>query len=197
MGLLETSQLSQHIICTGRRDWYWQVCKSTNAKGLTTFLLTTSRSTRAWTPFRASATLLWLSVHSTGNKKIFQYQPSVNQYSPSVKKVSFINVFSVCVGATDVWSRSSFWVTTCTFFSADVGKTTDRVLMTRPLQTVIKLGFVANVSESFRVHCFACWTSPEVILFSRCFHLFQDPWYIIWSLASHTKHSVGTGNYIF
>ena len=153
MGLLEASQLSQHIICTGRRDWYWQVCKSTNAKGLTTFLLTTSRSTRAWTPFRASATLLRQSVHGTGNKEIFQNQPSVNRYSFSVKKVSFINVFSVCVGATDVWSRSSFWVTTCTFFSADVGKTIDRVLTSHPLQTVIKLSFVANGSEIFCIHC--------------------------------------------
>ena len=83
----------------------------------------------------------------------------------------------------------------CTFFSADVGKTIDRVLMTHPLQTVIKLSFVANVSKSFRVHCFACWTSPQVILFSGSFHLLQDPWYIVWSLASHTKRSVSAGTW--
>jgi len=39
----------------------------------------------------------------------------------------FYQCFSACVGATDVWSRSSFQVTTCTFFSADVGKTVDLV----------------------------------------------------------------------
>ena len=106
-----------------------------------------------------------------------------------------------CVGATDVWSRSSFRVTTCTFFTADVEKTVDRVLTTHPLQTVIKLSFVANGSECFRVHCFACWTSPEVILFSGSFHLLQDPGNRVWSLASHTKRSVSagtcTGDYIF
>ena len=34
---------------------------------------------------RASARLLRLSVHSTGNKEIFQDQPSVNRYSLSVR----------------------------------------------------------------------------------------------------------------
>ena len=42
---------------------------------------------------RASARLLRLSVRGTGNKEIFRYQPSVNRYSLSVEKVSFINVF--------------------------------------------------------------------------------------------------------
>ena len=81
------------------------------------------------------------------------------------------------------------------FFNADVGKTIDRVPMTHPLQTVIKLSFAANGSESFRVHCFACWTSPEVILFSGSFHLLQDPGYRVWSLASHTKCSVSAGTW--
>ena len=79
--------------------------------------------------------------------------------------------------------------------SADVGKTIDRVLTTHPLQTVIKLFFVANGSESFRVHCFACRRSPEVILFSGTFHLLQDPGYRVWSLASHTKRSVSAGTW--
>ena len=103
--------------------------------------------------------------------------------------------FSACVGATDVWFRSSFRVTTCTFLSADVGKTIDRVPTTHPLQTVIKLSFVANGSESFRVHCFACRTSPEVILFSGNFHLLQDPGYRAWSLASRTKRSVSASTW--
>ena len=101
-------------------------------------------------------------------------------------------MLSSCVGATDVWSRSSFRITTCTFFSAGVGKTIDRVLTTHPLQTV---SFVANGSESFRVHCFVCWTSPEVILFSGIFHLLQDTGYRVWSLACHTKRSVSAGNW--
>ena len=42
---------------------------------------------------RASTRLMRLSVHGTGNKEIFWYQPSVNWYSLSVEKVSFINVF--------------------------------------------------------------------------------------------------------
>ena len=42
---------------------------------------------------RASARQLRLSVRGTGNKEIFRYQPSVNGYSLSVEKVSFINVF--------------------------------------------------------------------------------------------------------
>ena len=83
----------------------------------------------------------------------------------------------------------------CTFFSADVGKTIDRVLTTHPLQTVIKLSFVSNGSESFCVHSFTCWTSQEVILFSGSFHLLQDPGYRVWSLASHTKRSVSTGTW--
>ena len=33
---------------------------------------------------------------------------------------------SICVCATDVWSRSSFRVTTCTFLRADAGKPIDR-----------------------------------------------------------------------
>ena len=72
-----------------------------------------------------------------------------------LKKLVLSMFFSI-VGATDVWLRSSFRVTTCMFFNADAGKTKDRVLMTHPLQTVIKLSFVANGSESFRIHCFAC-----------------------------------------
>ena len=43
--------------------------------------------------YRASARLLRLSVCSTGNKEIFRYQPSVNWYSFSIEKVSFINIF--------------------------------------------------------------------------------------------------------
>ena len=125
---------------------------------------------------RASAWLLRLSVRGTGNKEIFRYQPSVNRYSLPVEKVSFI-VFQLCRR------------------SADVGKTIDRVLTTHPLQTVIKLSFVANGSESFRVRCFACWISPEVILFSGSFHLLQDPGYRVWSLASHTKRSVSAGTW--
>ena len=39
------------------------------------------------------------------------------------------------------------------------------------------------------VHCFACWSTPEVILFSRSFHLLLDPV----SPASHTKRSVSAG----
>ena len=42
---------------------------------------------------RASARLLRLLVRGTGNKEIFRYQRSVNLYSLSVEKVSFINVF--------------------------------------------------------------------------------------------------------
>ena len=143
------------------------------------------------TYFRASARLLRLSVCGTGDKEIFRYQLSDNRYSLSVEK--FYQCFSACVGTTDVWSRSSIWVTMCTFFCADVGKTIDHVLMTDPLQTVIKLSFVANGSESFHVHCFACWTSPEVIVFSGSFHLLQDPRYRVWSLASHTKCPVSAG----
>ena len=84
---------------------------------------------------------------------------------------------------------------TCTFFSADLGKTTDPVLTTHPLQAVIKLSFVADDSASFCVHCFACWTSPEVILFSGSFHLLQDPRYRVWSLASLTKCSVSASTW--
>ena len=36
------------------------------------------------------------------------------------------------------------------------------------------------------VHCFACWSTPEVILFSRSFHLLLDPVYRV-SPASHIK----------
>ena len=93
----------------------------------------------------------------------------------------------------DVWA--SFRVMMCTFFSADVGRTINCLLTTHPLQTVIKLSFVANGSESFCVHCFACWTSPEVILFSESFHLLQNPGYRVWSLASHTKRSVSAGTW--
>ena len=106
-----------------------------------------------------------------------------------------LSIFSVCVGATDVRSRSSFRITTCSFFSVDVGETIDRVLTTHPLQTVIKLSFVASGSKSFRVHCFGCWTSPAVILFSGSFHLLQDPGYRVWSLASHTKCSVSASTW--
>ena len=84
---------------------------------------------------------------------------------------------------------------TCMFFSADVGKTIVRGLMTHPLQTVIKLSFVANGSESFCIHCFACWTSPKMILFSGSFHLLQDPGYRVWSRASHTKCSVSASTW--
>ena len=83
----------------------------------------------------------------------------------------------------------------CTFFNADVGKTINRVLTTHPLQTVIKLSFVANGSETFHVHCFACWTSPEVILFSGSFHLLQHPGYRVCCLESHTKCSVSAGTW--
>ena len=76
-----------------------------------------------------------------------------------------------------------------------MGKTIDHLLTTHPLQTVIKLSFVANGSESFHIHCFACWTSSEVILFSGSFHLLQDPGYWVWSLASHTKCSVSAGTW--
>jgi len=38
----------------------------------------------------------------------------------------------------------SFLVTTCTFLSADTGKTLDRVVTSHLLQTVFKLTFVAN-----------------------------------------------------
>ena len=68
-------------------------------------------------------------------------------------------------------------------------------LTTHPLQTTIKLSFVANVSECFRVHCFARWTSPEVILFSGSFHLLQDPGYRVRYLASRTKCSVSAGTW--
>ena len=48
----------------------------------------------------------------------------------------------------------------CTFFSADVGKIIDLVPVDdspfTQLQTAIKLSFVANVSGSFYIHCFAC-----------------------------------------
>ena len=46
-------------------------------------------------------------------------------------------------------SRSSFRVTRCTFFSADMGKTIDQVLMTRPLQTVIKLVLLPKAVNIF------------------------------------------------
>ena len=51
--------------------------------------------------------------------------------------------------------------------------------------------------ESFCVHCFACWTSPEMILFSGSFqfHLLQDPGYRVWSLASRTKCSVSANTW--
>ena len=42
---------------------------------------------------RASARQLRILVRGTGNKKISRYQPSVNRYSLSIEKVSFINVF--------------------------------------------------------------------------------------------------------
>ena len=137
---------------------------------------------------RTSARLLRLSVCGTSNKEISGTNPQ-STGSLSIERVLSM-FFSMCRRATDVWYRSSFQVTTCTFFSADVGKTIDPVLTTHPLQTVIKLSFVANGSESFCVHCSACWTSPEVILFSGSLHLLQDPGYRVWSLASHTKHSV-------
>ena len=103
-------------------------------------------------------------------------------------------MFYLCHKQTHIWKLFLYYIYYM-YFSTDVGKTTDRVLMTHPLQTVIKLSFVANVSKSFRVHCFACWTSPEVILFSGCFHLLQDPGYRIWSLASHAKCSVSAGTW--
>ena len=142
-----------------------------------------------WSSGCVIARLLRLSVCSTSNKEIFRYQLSINQYRLSVEKVSFISFF------TDIWSRSSFQVMTCMFFSADVGKTTDCVLTTHPLQAVIKLSFVANDSASFCVHCFACWTSPEVILFSGSFHLLQDPGYRVWFLANHTKRLVSASTW--
>ena len=134
-------------------------------------------------------------------KKYFGTNPQSTGPVFPLKK--FYQCFSACVGATDVWSRSSFWVTTCMFFSAHVGKIIDCVLTTRPLhlQTVMcnQTCFVANGngSESFRVHCFACWTSLAVILFSGSFHLLQDPGYRVrvWSLASRTKCSVSAGTW--
>ena len=42
---------------------------------------------------RASSRLLRLSVRGTGNKEIFRHQPSINRYSLSVEKISFINEF--------------------------------------------------------------------------------------------------------
>ena len=43
-------------------------------------------------------------------------------------------------------------------------------------------------------HCFVCWSPPEVILFSRSFHLLLDPGYRV-AAASHTKHSVSAGTW--
>ena len=52
-------------------------------------------------------------------------------------------------------------------------------------------------SESFLVHCFACWTwtTPEAILFSLSLHLLLDPGYRLWSLASRTECSVSAGTW--
>ena len=50
--------------------------------------------------------------------------------------------FSVCIHATDVWSRYSFWVMTSWHahsLSTDVSITTDCILTIHLLQTVIKL----------------------------------------------------------
>ena len=51
-------------------------------------------------------------------------------------------------------------------------------------------------SESFRDHCFACSSAPEVILFSWSFHLLPDRGYRVWSPASRTKHSVSAWWYL-
>ena len=131
----------------------------------------------------------WYAVPAT--KKYSSTNPQSTGTVFPLKKL----VWSVFCSMGDVWSRSSFHVMMCTFFSADVGKTIDRVLTIHPSQTVIKFSFVANGSESFWVHCFACWTSSEVILFSGSFHLLQDPGYRVRSLASHTKRSVSASSW--
>ena len=65
----------------------------------------------------------------------------------------FYRCLSVCICATDVWSKSSLRVTAYTFLSTDASKTFDRVLTSHPLRTVIKLTFVADlVNLMLNVH---------------------------------------------
>ena len=88
---------------------------------------------------RASARLLRLSVRRYRQQKFKKIKKSVPTLSqpvqstlprPNITMCSRVlsHLFlSVCVCATDNWSRSSFQVTTFTFLSADVGKTIDLV----------------------------------------------------------------------
>jgi len=150
----------------------------------TTLSVLTGTPRRLWylareVPYSHVAQSLRKTVETIGTRYRQQRNIPVPTLSQPVvfplKKLVLSMFFSMC----DVWSRSGFRVTTCTFFSADVSKTIDRVLTTHPLQTVIKLSFVANGSESFRVPCFACWTSPDMILLagaSTCFRT-QDTEY--------------------
>ena len=69
----------------------------------------------------------WYAVPAT--KKYSSTNPQSTGTVFPLKKL----VWSVFCSMGDVWSRSSFRVMTCTFFSAEVGKTVDHVLMTHPL----------------------------------------------------------------
>ena len=65
----------------------------------------------------------------------------------------FHRCLSVCICASDVWSKSSLRVTAYTFLSTDASKTIDRVLTSHLLRTVIKLTFVADlVNLMLNVH---------------------------------------------
>ena len=93
-------QMAEHIL---QRCPLMQAARKTNMANSSpcTYQTTAARKNwRRWPHFscrldshRASARLFRLLVCSTGNKEIFRYQPSVNRYSLSIEKVSFINVF--------------------------------------------------------------------------------------------------------
>ena len=95
-------QMAEHINILQRRSlmqaaWKTNVANSSPATYQTT---AARRNWRRWPHFscrldshRASARLFRLLVRGTGNKEIFGYQPSVNRYSLSVEKISFINEF--------------------------------------------------------------------------------------------------------
>ena len=103
---------------------------------------------------RASARLLRLSVWAV---PAITHRHTQDWYQPSVSQL----FLSVCVCATDIWSRSSFRVTTFTFLNranADVGRTIDLVAYRRLTFTdcnqthfVANFGFIRYIAGGFDV----------------------------------------------
>ena len=110
---------------------------------------------------RASARLLWDYWYAVPAVKNIKLVPTLSQPVQSTLPRPNITMcprvwshlfLSVCVCATDIWSRSSFQVMTFPFLSADVGKTVDHV---SPLQTVIK--HLLLILASFAIYSWWLW----------------------------------------